>query len=180
MSSSPAADRRDSEARALLLIGGGGAGKTSIGQAIGALMTGRSHPTAVVDLDALAQFGGGPPAHEDLRRRNLAAVWANYRAAGAQYVVVSGMVETTEQRTAYSECLAGCDVQVVRLTTPLALVERRTAGTVRGPEWELDAALASHDRVERAGLEDFAVSNDRPVAEVAREVVVRAGWIAGE
>ena len=140
-------------------------------------MTGRSHPTAVVDLDALAQFGGGAPAHEDLRRRNLAAVWANYRAAGARYVVISGMVETVEQRTAYGECLAGCDVQVVRLATPLALVERRTAGTVRGPEWELDAALASHERIERAGLEDFAVSNDRPLPEVAREIVLRAGWV---
>ncbi|GAB3811186.1 hypothetical protein [Kribbella italica] len=164
----------------MLLIGGGGAGKTAVGQAIGALMTGRSHPTAVVDLDALAQFGGGPPVHEELRRRNLAAVWRNYRSIGARYVVVSGMVETAERRTAYGECLVGCDVQVVRLATPLALVERRTAGTVRGPEWELGAALASHERIERAGLEDFAISNDRPPAEVAWEVVVRAGWISSE
>ncbi|GAB2595456.1 hypothetical protein [Kribbella endophytica] len=174
---SPGPQLQGSGPRALLLIGGGGAGKTSVGQAIGAAMTGRSQPTAVVDLDALAQFGGGAPAHEELRRRNLAAVWANYRSVGARYVVVSGMVETTEQRTAYGECLAGCDVQVVRLATPLAMVERRTAGTVRGPEWELGAALASHERIERAGLEHFAVGNDRPLGEVAREVVVRAGWI---
>ncbi|WP_432940856.1 hypothetical protein ACQPXM_32445 [Kribbella sp. CA-253562] len=165
--------------QALLLTGGGGAGKTSLGQAIGRLLTDRSLPTAVIDLDALAQFGGGAPAHEDLRRRNLAAVWANYRWAGAQYVVVSGVIESAAQRAAYGQCLAGCAVQVVRVATPLELVERRTAGAVRGPEWELDAALASHERVERAGLEDFVVVNDRPLAEVAEETLVRAGWFGG-
>jgi chloramphenicol 3-O-phosphotransferase len=162
--------------RALLLTGGGGAGKTSLGQAIGRLLTDRSLPTAVIDLDALAQFGGGTPAHEDLRRRNLAAVWANYRWAGAQYVVVSGVIESAAQRAAYGECLVGCTVQVVRVAAPLDWVERRTAGTTRGPEWELEEALASHERVERAALEDFVVANDRPLVEVAEEIVARAGW----
>jgi hypothetical protein len=163
--------------QALLLTGGGGAGKTSLGQAIGRLLTDRSLPIAVIDLDALAQFGGGAPAHEELRRRNLAAVWANYRWAGAQYVVVSGVIESAAQRAAYAECLVGCAVQVVRVATALDVVERRTAGTVRGPEWELEAALASHERVERVALEDFVVANDRPLAEVAEEIVQRAGWI---
>jgi hypothetical protein len=164
----------------LFLTGGGGAGKTSLGQAIGRLLTARSLPTAVIDLDALAQFGGGAPVHGELRRRNLAAVWGNYRLAGAEYVVVSGVMESTAERAAYVESLAGCAVQVVRVVTALELVERRTAGTVRGPQWDLEAALASHAVVERAALEDFAVSNDRPLPEVAREVVVRAGWIAGD
>lgn len=134
---SPGPQRQGFEPRALLLIGGGGASKTSVGQAIGALMTGRSHPTAVVDLDALAQFGGGAPAHEELRRRNLTAVWTNYRSVGARYVVVSGMVETAEQRTAYGECLVGCNVQVVRLATPLTLVPavRRGPCAARSGSW---------------------------------------------
>jgi hypothetical protein len=88
------------------------------------------------------------------------------------------IVESAEQRTAYGECLVGCGVQVVRIATSLALVERRTAGTVRGPEWELAAAFASNERAEQAAVENFAVSNDRPLAEVAQEIVERAGWVS--
>lgn len=71
----------------------------------------------------------------------------------------------------------GCDVQVVKLLTAPALVESRTRGTARGAEWDLQKALAEYD--DRPGIEDFAVVNDRPVPEVATEILVTAGWIDG-
>ncbi|MEV6281848.1 hypothetical protein [Kribbella sp. NPDC051770] len=163
--------------RALLLTGGEGAGKTSLGQAIGGLLTVRSLPVAVVDLDALAQFGGGAPVHAELRRRNLASMWANFLDLGARYVVVSGVVETAAEVTAYGEALVGCDLQVVRVVTPPALVERRTAGMVRGYGWDPANAPASYERVRQAALGDFAVSNDRSLDEAAREIVAQAGWL---
>lgn len=170
----------DGGCRGLLIGGGGGAGKTSAGQAIGRILTERLLPTAVVDLDALSQYGPVPGNqvrfHDRLRLRNLAAVWATYRAAGARFVVVSGVIESTELRQAYGASLAGCDVQMVRLATPPELVESRTRGTVRGPDWDLRKALAEYDGLAR--IEDFAVVNDRPLPEVATEILVAAGWIA--
>lgn len=38
--------------------------------------------------------------------------------------------------------------------------------------------LAEYDGMAR--LEDFAVVNDRPLPEVATEILVAAGWIAAE
>jgi chloramphenicol 3-O-phosphotransferase len=167
--------------RALLLSGGGGVGKTTIAQSIGGLLTSRRHPTCVVDLDAIAQFGPPQPApasglrfHDLLRVRNLAAVWLTYRDAGAQFMVVSGHVETAELRAAYTESLADCDVQMVRLHTPAALIAERTR-TTRGPGWSLEAALA--EGATHQPIHDFAVSNDRPPGDVATEILVGAGWI---
>jgi hypothetical protein len=87
--------------------------------------------------------------------RNLKAVWATYRAAGARFVVVSGVVETRELRQSYEACLTGCDVQMVRL-------ERA--------------------RVEYDGhreVEDFTVVNDRKLSKVATEILEIAGWLGG-
>jgi hypothetical protein len=102
-------------------------------------------------------------------------VWATYRAAGARYVVVTGAVDSVELRGAFSDSLAGCDVQLVRLVTAPALVESRTRGTTRGPTWDLRKALAEYD--ETPGIEDFAVLNNRPAPKVATEILLTAGWL---
>lgn len=48
-----------------MLSGGGGAGKTTIAQTIGALLTTRRHPTAVLDLEAaLAQAATHEPIQD--------------------------------------------------------------------------------------------------------------------
>jgi hypothetical protein len=149
----------DTGCRGLLISGGGGAGKTAVGQAVGRILTGRLLPTAVVDLDALAQYGPAPVNqrgfHDQLKVRNLGAVWGTYRAAGARFVLVSGVIETRELREGYSACLTGCDVQMVRL-------ERA--------------------RVEYGGhaeVEDFTVVNDRKLSKVAHEILEIAGWPTG-
>lgn len=109
---------------ALLITGGTGAGKTTVAQAIGGRLTMNQHTTAVLDLDAIAQFGPKRPVsnglrfHDQLRVRNLAAVWSTYRAAGARFMIVSGHVTTPELRVSYTSALPECDVQVVRLHTP--------------------------------------------------------------
>ena len=89
--------------RALLANGGGGTGKTAIAGAIGQILTDACNPTAVVDLDALSQFGPTPPGqpgfHDRLRFQNLSALWGTFRAAGARFIVVAGVVRHCASRT---------------------------------------------------------------------------------
>lgn len=177
-------------AQALLLTGGGGAGKTTIAQAIGRLLTAGHHPTAVLDLDAVAQFGPRRPGpalhdraalpglrfHDQLRVHNLAAVWPTYRDAGARFMIVSGPVDTSDHRAAYTWALTDCDVHLVRLDTPPDVIAERTR-TTRGPEWDLQAAL--DDAATHQPIQDFTVSNDRAPAETAAEIVEKLGWPTG-
>lgn len=175
-------------AQALLLAGGGGVGKTTVAQAIARVLTAARHPTAVLDLDAVGQFGPPPAAapgsaadsglrfHDRLKARNLAAVWPTYRDAGARFLIASGHVETAELKAAYTEALADCDVRMVRMLTPPDLVAARTRST-RGPDWDLQAALA--EAAAHQPIEDFTVTNDRSPADTAAEILGKAGWPIG-
>jgi hypothetical protein len=59
--------------------------------------------------------------------QNLSALWATFRSAGARFIVVAGVVEHAELRKSYAECLAGCDIQMVRLATSADPDSRRPA-----------------------------------------------------
>ncbi len=126
--------------RALLLIGVAGVGKSAVADAIGGILTTAGLATAVVDTDALAQFGPRPDDgqtpgssfYDRLKCSNLGAVWANYRAAGARFVVVSAGIDSAPLRQEYADSLAGCDVQLVRLVAATDTVRNvSTAGTAR-------------------------------------------------
>ena len=167
---------------ALLLTGGGGVGKTTVAQAIAGILTTNRHPTAVLDLDAMSQFGPPQPAsgglrfHDRLRVQNLAAVWPVFQAAGARFMVVSGHVETAQLRAAYTSALTDCDVQLVRLETPPELIADRTL-TTRGPDWDLAAALA--EARTHQPIQDFTVTNERLPEETGAEILGRLGWPSG-
>lgn len=142
---------------------------------------------AVVDTDALAQFGPPPRSGSVLERRaiydrlkcaNLAAVWGTYKAYGARFIVVSGGIDSRALREQYAASLAGCQVQMCRLVAPAETVRRRLQGREDGAklEWHLTTLAHEEARLEAASIEDFTVVNDRPATEVVREIVVRAGW----
>jgi chloramphenicol 3-O-phosphotransferase len=174
---------------ALLLNGVAGVGKSAVSHAVGGLLAASGRRTVVVDTDALAQFGPPPAADGGARRdfydrlkcQNLAAVWANFRASGAEYAIVAGGIETAELRRQYEAALAGCEVRLVRLTAPLDTVRRRLRARDSGEK--LDRHLATlddqSDRLTAAAIEDFTVANDRALADVAREIVGLAGWTGG-
>lgn len=174
--------------RALLVSGACGAGKTVVAQLAGRLLTGAGYATALIDADALSQFGPAPDRsaagrsdfYTRLRCQNLAAVWQNYSAVGARFAVVSGQIDNAALRRSYEAALQDCDVQVVRLVVPVDTLHQRirtrarTIGTTI--EAQLLSAVMSHEALERARIEDFTVSNDRHLEQVASEVLKRAGW----
>jgi len=164
--------------RALLLTGVAGAGKSTVAQAAGRVLTTAGCVTAVVDADALAQFGPHPADgrfYDRLKCANLAAVWANFKAAGARFVVVAAVVDSVPLRELYTESLAGCTVQLVALTadddTVRSRLRRRDTGA------KLEQHLEALNRPTTTAVADFTVTNDRTAAEVASEIIERAGWM---
>lgn len=152
--------------QALLITGDCAAGKTSIGQAIGTILTTSHRPTAVIDLDWLSQYGPRPtegsPFYARLRAKNLAALWTTYHDAGAQYVVVTGVIESDELRKTYAACLTGCTVQTVHLLAPRTIRESRRRSL--GPDTPINVTA------------DITVTNTGALADAAHEVLHHTGW----
>lgn len=172
--------------RALLISGVAGVGKSTVADAIGGVLSAAGLVTAVIDTDALAQFGP-PPDHggrlgqsfyDHLKCINLAAVWANFQAAGARFAVVSAGIESVPLRRRYAGSLAGCEVQMVRLIAATDTVRQRLYDRDRKAQRErhLRTLVEQEARLAAAAIEDFTVVNDRPAIVVAREVIARAGW----
>jgi hypothetical protein len=71
----------------------------------------------------------------------------------------------------------GLPLRVVRLTVPLPDIERRLANDVTsGRRDDLREAASSIAAAEGAGVEDVAISNDRPIGVAARDVMTFLGW----
>ena len=69
-----------------------GVGKSSVAAAMSQFLGEVGAPHGLVDLDALRWCHPSPkhdPFHVALGLRNLAAVWANYRLAGAQRLILA-------------------------------------------------------------------------------------------
>ncbi len=163
-------------------MGVGGVGKSTVAGAIGGILTAAGAAGAVVDTDMLAQFGPPPPRGGDFYDRlkcvNLAAVWANFQAAGARFIVVSAGIDSVSLRARYADSLAGCTVQVVRLVAATETVRRRLRDRDNGEKLarHLKGLAGAEALLDAARLEDFAVVNEGPPTEVAKEIIARAGW----
>lgn len=160
-----------------------GVGKSTVLREADALLTGAGVPHASVELEDLARFWGPEPATgctwSDVAGRNLATVWANYRAAGADRLLLSLLMEHRSDLRLLREAIPDARITIVRLGAPLAVIEERVRS--REPaiaEQELCAARWWVSRLEGSIFADHLVDNgDRPVREVAAEVLRVIGWL---
>ncbi|MCU7728377.1 AAA family ATPase [Actinoplanes sp. KI2] len=166
--------------RALLLTGVAGVGKSTVAAAAGSVLTTAGCVNAVVDADALAQFGPPPGRarfYDELKCANLAALWENFRAAGARFIVVAGTIDSLSLHKLYADSLAGCEVRLVGLTADDDTVRSRLRQRDTGAKLERHLrALQEHRRTPKTPVEHFTVTNDRTAIAVATEILVRAGW----
>jgi hypothetical protein len=169
------------KAEGVLLTGVYGSGKSSVAQEIAYLLEQRGAPFALLDLDYLSWAGTG---HEDraaefgLMLQNLAAVKSNYLRAGIRFFVLAYFVRSPGEVHGVREAL-GLPLRVVRLTIELPSIERRLAGDVTsGRRDDLREAVSAIAAGEGVGVEDVAVSNDRPIGIVAREVLAFLEWLS--
>ena len=167
--------------KVLVISGSMGSGKTTVlGEASDILAEhGAAH--AAIDLDAIGTVLLPDHAARLLSRRNLAAVYSNFVAAGITRLLLAEAVVSREDVEQLQQAMSGAELVVCRLTADLETMQRRIR--IREPgiyqERFVERCRTLHEALEAAKLEDFIVVNDgRAITDVAREVLVRAGWIA--
>jgi adenylylsulfate kinase len=114
--------------RVLFLNGAVGVGKSTVADAVGALLETAGIPHAVIDLDELRR--SWPPPEGDrfnsaIELANLRPVAANYVAAGARILVLAGVIEEAQAVDLYTDALGGVRPTVIRLRVDSAEADRR-------------------------------------------------------
>ncbi|HEY7667601.1 MAG TPA: GNAT family protein [Actinomycetota bacterium] len=164
-------------ARALVITGLFGTGKSSVAVEVADSLEKRGEPYAVIDLDWLCwgYAGGAEGAEHRMMLANLRPVVMNYRAAGVRSFILARALRTETELEELCGALP-MPVEVVRLRVPWDEIQRRLGA-------DLTAARSDDLRDARAWIEaghgevgGIVVANDRPLAEVAGEVLERLGW----
>ena len=165
-------------AKAVLITGVFGTGKSSLAAELAYQLERRGAPYAAIDLDWLLWFDSGldDAASDDVFWRNVRAVVANYLAAGVRYFVLAIAIRDRAELDGLATAV-GVPMRVVRLEVPLDEIERRLLADAtterrddlrRAGEW-LDAATG-------AELADLTLRNEGPISELAATVLDWLGW----
>ncbi len=168
------------EAQAVVLTGVYGVGKSSLAEELADILEKRHDPYAALDMDWLGWFDDGRRTDHGAADRvllaNLSAVVANYRGVGIRRFVLAGWIGNEREREDVRSVL-DMPMTVIRLTVPFEEIERRlgTAATT-GRKDDLRVAAGWLEQGAGEGIEDFIIANDRPIHDVASEVLDLVGW----
>ena len=163
----------------VVITGPVGVGKSSVANAVSQLLGEAKKPHALVDMDHLRWCNLAPdddPFNMRLGLRNLALVWANYVAAGAQRLIIVDIVERRDDIDDYQKAVPGARIVVVRLRADLATIharlEHREVGT--SLDWHQARAAELVAQMERDQVEDVVIDTEgKAVLAVAAEVLER-------
>ena len=169
---------------ALFVGGRSGAGKSSVGNELHAQLSAAGVRHCLIDGDVLDMAHPSPWEH-GLAERNLAAMWANYRALAYRRMIYTNTAAVLED--AMDRLTAAMDdapkVTAVLLTCTDETARRRLS------QREIGSALDRH--VERSAEMARALNvapswvhrvrtDDRLVAEIATEIIGLVGWLSPE
>jgi ribosomal protein S18 acetylase RimI-like enzyme/broad-specificity NMP kinase len=160
-----------------------GAGKSTVADAVSDLLRAADVAHGVVDLDAFTGCYPAPPDDPYRSRvalQNLGAVWRNFQAAGARFLVVARVVESRSGLDAYRAAVPGAELTVVRLrASPELLAERiRRRGSDRDLVKAADRARELAGIMDGAAVEDILIEvADRAPADLAQDILDRLGWL---
>ena len=160
----------------LWLCGPPGVGKTTVGWEIFSQLTRAGIETSYVDIDQLGMCypeAASDPGRHRMKAQNLGSVVANFWAAGARCVVVSGVVDAA--RGVHVGMVPQAAVTVCRLRAGRDELRQRFAG--RGGQIDaVEDVLREADAMDASDFAGVCVDTSAlPVAEVARLVRERSG-----
>lgn len=166
---------------ALLLNGPVGVGKSAAAYELASTAT---IPTALIDVDEVRRLWPTPhgdPFTHAVAVANLRSLSENYRAAGAERVILAGVVEEASALEEYRAALGVESLLAIRLTADESTVRRRLEARhsedAAGLAWHVARAAELAGILERAGLDEVVIdSTDLDAAGVASAVRVAAGW----
>jgi hypothetical protein len=165
----------------LLVTGPIEVGKTAVLHEADALLIEAGSHHATVELEEIARCW--PNAIEGSRTtfayQNLAALWSNFLAVGASRLLLSALVEQRSDLRLVSEAIPGAAITVVRLHAPLSALEQRIRQRESaGPQEDLVGTRWWTQHFNEVRVEDYVVETaNRPVGEIAREVLRLADWL---
>ena len=110
---------------------------------------------------------------------NLQVVWPNFHSEGARHLVLTRTIQNAAIVDGLRAALGEAELSVVRVTAPADLVERRLRGRDTGAvlEEHLAETIEMARVLDELAIEDFRVSNDRPIRETATDLLGRLEWI---
>ncbi|POM23752.1 hypothetical protein BTM25_23740 [Actinomadura rubteroloni] len=170
----------------VLLIGGrAGVGKTTVGWEVSALLRAAAVSHAVIEGDFMGQVHPAPegdPHRSEITESNLTAVWQNFARRGYRRLIYTNTVSVLPEATGMFERAMAAEVRITRvlLTASDATARERLVGREIGSELEQElkgSARKARLLDQRACAGTVRVVTDgRPVADIAREVVAATGW----
>ncbi len=171
--------------RRLLLIGGGsGTGKTTIGWEVSVILQRHGIAHCVLEGDYMDQVHPAPPGdphRSGITERNVAAIWANYAALGHHRLVYTNTVSVLEGDM-LRRAMGGGDIGVTRIlltageATMRARLAVRETGSQLLPHVERGLRAAVRLDAEAPAGTVRVATDDRTVEEVAARVVAATGW----
>jgi len=170
----------------VLLIGGrAGAGKTTVGWEVSALLRAAAVSHAIIEGDFMGQVHPAPegdPHRAQITESNLTAVWANFARCGYRRLIYTNTASVLPEAAGMFERAMGPEVGIVRvlLTASDATARERLTGRELGSGLEHELAGSARnarllDQRAQAGTVRV-VTDGRPVGDIAREVVAATGW----
>jgi hypothetical protein len=176
-------DRSEAITKSLLIITGAmGAGKTSVLAEASDILRLQHVAHAAIDVDALglACLPTAAP-NDEAMYRNLRSVCENYGSLSVTRFLLARALENRAELDLCRAIVSAANTVVCRLTASIETMEQRVKLRESGvSQREYVSRVAELNVVvDRARLEDFSVVNEnRPLTEVAHEMLVRAGWIS--
>jgi hypothetical protein len=170
---------RPEPAAGVLISGAFGTGKSSTAEEMATILEARGLAYAAMDLDRLTWFHTGRAKKEEGERvmlDNLVAVVQNYLRVGVQYFVLAGWFGEQTELDALRAALP-FPLTVVELRASWPTIERRMRS--RPTSGRLDDLRRARNQIEvgeGAPRVDAAIDGDRPVGEVASDILRLLRW----
>ena len=165
---------------ALLLTGVFGCGKTSVAEEMADVLEKARVPFAALDLDWLTWFDSASedrPTEHQMMLTNLSSVVGNYLAVGVRSFILARSVRDASELHSLKAALP-MPAKVVRLTVSLQEIrERLRSDVTTARQDDLREAEAQVATSMGIGIEDLTIANDRPIREVALDILDRLGWM---